>query len=95
MNYGKKLANVVRARNRTEMEQPLLIAQIDTLILHRTRVTTASGIHSNSVEIDDSFQLIVIHVLVPLLFLPLKGVGGSYILSGTSMPKRPMPFFTT
>ena len=52
MNDGKELTDVVRALYRTEVEEALLVAKIDALILHSTRIATATCIDRNGVEID-------------------------------------------
>ena len=63
MDNGKELANVVGSADRTVMEQPLFVAQIHPLVFHWPRVATAACIDGNRIEVNYTFQFLVIHGL--------------------------------
>ena len=92
VHYGEKLADVVGAMERSVVKHPLTSGKVNALVFHRSGISTAGSIHSHSVcphlWRQGQHGIVAprgrIHQLVH-----------HYILSGTSIPKRLMPFFNS
>lgn len=85
MNNGKKLPDIIGAVNGAEVKHPITRLKVNGLILHRPGITTTGSIHSPSVcpHLHRQGQYRIIAIIWRILH---------HILSGTSMPNRPMPF---
>ena len=53
MDDAEELADIVRAVDRTEVEEFLTVGQIDAAVLHRTGVAAAGGIRGDGVGVQD------------------------------------------
>ena len=95
MDNRQKLSDIIRAVNRTIMEHTSPRLQIDGLIFHRSGITRTGCIYSPCVcpHLWRQGQYGVMSVIWGILHIVLLSCSPllSYILSGTSMPRRPMP----
>ena len=99
MDNGQKLPNIIRTFYRTEMEHAIARLQVYRLVFHWSWISTAGSIYSPRVcpYLHGQGQHRVVSVVrrVLHLFYCLLRLSRnmSYILSGTSIPNKAMPFF--